>query len=67
MHEVRQMWHNGECIGLWVKTCQVNVLCSWVRHFSLTVHASLHPGVQMGTSKLSGKPVEMPQGNLAVD
>ena len=30
----------------------LNVLCSWVRHFTLTV--SLHPGVLMGT----GEPTE---------
>ncbi len=27
-------------------------LCSWVRHFTLTYSASLHPGVQMGISEL---------------
>ena len=35
---------------------RVIVLCSWVRHFTLTV--------PMGTSKLSGKPEEILGGYL---
>ena len=29
------------------------MLCSWVRHFTLTDSAPFHPGVQMGTGKLN--------------
>ena len=29
--------------------------------------ASLHPGIEMGTSELSGKPDNMPKGNIAMD
>ena len=39
------------------KTGRVTVLCSWTKHF--TFSDSLHPGVQMGMGRLSGKPDEM--------
>ena len=35
----------------------VIVLCTWVRHYSLS--ASLHPGEEVCTEELSGKPDEM--------
>ena len=43
------------------------VLCFWARDlhcFSNSHSATLHPGVQMGTSKLSGKPYKM--GGVAI-
>ena len=41
---------------------QVNVLCSWARQHSH--HASLHPGIKMGTGEFSGKPDEILGGTL---
>ena len=45
---------------------QISVLRSWPKHFSLTVPIS-PPGVQIGTSKFSGKPDEMLGGNFAMN
>ena len=42
----------------------VTVLCSWVRHFTLTVPLSTQEYKLMGTSKLSGKLDEMLGGYL---
>ena len=35
------------------------MFCSYATHSTLTVPLSLHPGTQMGTGELSGKPEEM--------
>ena len=64
--------NRGRCVGLVVSTLdcwsrglgssadRVMVLCSWARHFTLTVSLS----TQMGTSKLSGKPDKILGGYL---
>ena len=46
---------------------EISVLCSWPKHFTLTDSSSLYPGVQIGTSKFSGKPDEMLGGNFAMN
>ena len=42
----------------------VIVLCSWARHFTLTVPLSTQEDKIIGTSKMSGKPDEMLRGYL---
>ena len=63
-------WPNGQCFGsrsrgLGSRPGRVIVLCSWARHFTLTVHLSTQEGV--GTGELSGKPDKMPEGNHVLD
>ena len=64
-------WPNSWCAGLWVERsgfetgldhCVVFLSKKPYSHI-----ASLHPGVEMGTSELSGKPDNMPKGNFAMD
>ena len=50
--------------GVSLSPGQVIVLCSWPRHFTLTVPLSTQEYIIMGTSKLSGKPDEMLGGYL---
>ena len=46
------------------RSCQALVLCSWARHFTLTVPLSTQEYKIMGIGKLSGKPDEMLWGYL---
>ena len=54
--------------AVWVRALTgVVVLCSWARHFTLTVPLSIHPGVNAGTRELSGQPDKNAGGLPAID
>ena len=60
-----------QCPGLWVTRSGFK---TWMGHcvvflgkISYSHRASLNPGVEMSTRASSGKPDEMPRGNLVMD